>query len=570
MSAVDKALVRAVRRVGLVEPLLAIRDRMRDLVIPLRRLMIRRAHRHLTTLHPDLLLAYHDGVWELARRDDRLVARDVMTDNLELTAAALERHGIRYFVLPTPVSPNRYRIGVPDAYRSATLDALLDIPDPAVHLYIDDADLTRRRRRIAFHPGIPRRVRGRVLRRPIWRVYVNATDADGRTVLGHIHGCEVEFWSKPDQGDDASAPSLRATRWNTHATELPEDVGITSTLQVRDRSYPTVPELVMAPHFEEVAFPIDLVYTWVDGSDPAWQDRKNAVLRELDLGGTSRDAYDAARYRNHDELRYSLRSVAMYADFVRHIFIVTDDQTPDWLNVEHPRVTVVHHKEIFQGSGRLPTFNSHAIEARLHHIEGLAEHYIYLNDDFLFCRRVRPSLFFLSNGMSRFFPSTALIGLTGSAATERSVDDAALNSQALIRRHFARLTHQKMKHAPYPQRRSVLFEAEEAFAEEFARTTSSQVRRSSDLPVASAFSHYYAYLTGRAVPGPITNRYIELSADDFDRRLRDLQRRRNADTVCINDAVLDGTRDVPARERRLREFLDTCWPVASEFELQRR
>lgn len=567
MSALRSWSVGVVRRAGLVEPLLAVRDRVRDLAIPLRRLLIRPAYRVLATRHPELLLAYHDGAWELARRDDRLVARDAMTDNLELVATALARHGVRYFVLPTPVSPNRYRIGVPAQCRSAALDALLDIPDPAVHLYLDDPGLARRRRRIALRPGVSRRVRARVLRRPVWRIYVNVTDAGGRTVLGHIYGCEVEFWTEAERADDGSARSLLAIRWNRHATELPADVAVTGTLQVRDRAHTTVPELAVAPHFEEVAFPIDLVYTWVDGSDPAWLDRKNAVLRELDLGGTTKDAYDAARYRNHDELKYSLRSVAMFADWVRHVFIVTDDQTPEWLNVENPRVTVVHHKEIFQNSGRLPTFNSHAIEARLHHIDGLAEHYIYLNDDFLFCRRVLPSLFFLSNGMTRFFPSTALIGLAGSAGTDRSVDDAALNSQALIRRHFGRLTHQKLKHAPYAQRRSVLFEAEEVFAEEFARTTESQVRSCSDLPVASAFSHYYGYLTGRAVPGPLTNRYIELSADDFDRRLRNLERRRSADTVCINDAVLDGTRDVLARERRLQEFLDTCWPVKSEFEL---
>lgn len=561
-----KRSVGAARRTGLLEPLLAVRDRARDLLVPLRRLMVRRAYRDLTNQNPGLLLAYHEGAWELARRDDRLVVRDAMIDNLELVAAALERHGVRFFVLPTPVSPNRYRIGVPAQARSAALDALLDIPDPAVHLYLDDPDLARRRRRIALHPRVSRRVRGRILRRPVWRIHVNVADAGGRTVLGHIYGCEVEFWSEADRVNGRPVGSLVAKRWNTHATELPADVAISGTLRVRDRSYPTVPQLATTPHFEEVSFPIDLVYTWVDGSDPAWQERKNAVLRELDLGGTSRDAYDAARYRNHDELKYSLRSVAMYADFVRHVYIVTDDQTPEWLNLANPRVTVVPHKEIFQGAGRLPTFNSHAIEARLHHIDGLAEHYLYLNDDFLFCRRVLPSLFFLSNGMSRFFPSTALIGLAGSAATDRSVDDAALNSQALLRSHFGRLTHQKLKHAPYPQRRSVLFEAEEVFAEEFARTAASQVRRYSDLPVASAFSHYYAYLTGRAVPGPLTNRYVELSADDFDRRLRELQRRRSADTVCINDAILDGTPDVPARERRLREFLDTCWPVPSEFE----
>jgi hypothetical protein len=44
-----------------------------------------------------------------------------------------------------------------------------------------------------------------------------------------------------------------------------------------------------------------------------------------------------------------------------------------WLDTEYPGITVVSHREIFGDTGRLPTFNSHAIESRLHRIPGLAE-----------------------------------------------------------------------------------------------------------------------------------------------------------------------------------------------------
>lgn len=560
-----RTVIAALKRAGLLETVLALRDKMAGLFVPVRRAVARRSYAPLLARHDDLLLAHYDGMWEIARRDERLVVRDVATENLELATGALERRGIPYFVVPIP-TPSRYRIGIPAAWCSASLEALAALSDPAARLYIDDRALAARRRRVALASGLSRRARARVLRGPIWRVYVNRADAEGRTVLGHLHGCELEFWTRSGEGADRSTEPLLAPRWNRYASELPADMTATGALEIRDRSYPTVPEFGAAPHFEDTTFPIDLVYTWVDGSDPVWLERKNAVLRELNLATARLDADDDSRYRSRDELKYSLRSVAMFADFVRHVYIVTDDQTPSWLNTDNPRVTVVDHKEIFGGASRLPTFNSHAIEARLHHIDGLAEHYIYLNDDFLFCRRVSPETFFLSNGLSQFFPSTALIGLTEPAAVNRSVDDAACNSRELIRRHFGRVTHQKMKHAPYPQRRSVLFEAAEIFAEEFRRTTSNQIRSSTDLPVPSSFSHYYGYLPGRAVAGTIAARYVELSASDFDRRLRELQRKRNADTLCINDAALEDTPDVAGRERRLQEFLDTYWPGKSEFE----
>ena len=565
MSLVRRMAVAVLKRAGLVESVLAARDHTGDALSLLQRSVAQRSHGPLLARHPDLLLAHHDGAWEVARRDEHLIVRDVMIDNLDLVTTALEQHGIPCLVVPVP-SPNRYRVAVPAMHRGAALEALTRTGDPAGRLYLDDPDLAPRHRRYALHPGLPARARARALRRGLWRVYVNRADEHGRTVLGHMHGCEVEFWSESEEVVHRGVRPLVAERWNKKVAELPPDVTADGTVNIRGGEYPTLRSFTAAPHFDDITFPIDVVYTWVDGADPTWLERKNAVLRQLDLETVHPDAHDLSRYRSRDELKYSLRSIAMFADFVRHVYIVTDDQTPVWLDTDNPRVSVVTHKEIFGDKGKLPTFNSHAIEARLHHIEGLAEHYLYLNDDFLFCRRVTPATFFLSNGLSRFFPSTALIGLDHTSTIARSVDVAARNSRELVRRHFGRVTQQKMKHAPYPQRRSVLLEAEHVFAAEFDATTSNQIRSASDIPVASAFSHYYGYLTGRAVPGDIAARYVELSAVDFDRRLRDLERKRNADTLCINDARLEHTPDVAGRERRLQEFLDTYWPVKSEFE----
>ncbi|MFD0331960.1 hypothetical protein ACFQZC_36840 [Streptacidiphilus monticola] len=90
-------------------------------------------------------------------------------------------------------------------------------------------------------------------------------------------------------------------------------------------------------------------------------------------------------------MRYSLRSIHQYAPWVRRIHLVTAGQRPVWLNTDHPDIRVVDHREIFSDPDALPTFNSHAIESQLHHIDGLAEHFLYLNDDVLFGRLVSPT-----------------------------------------------------------------------------------------------------------------------------------------------------------------------------------
>lgn len=319
------------------------------------------------------------------------------------------------------------------------------------------------------------------------------------------------------------------------------------------------------PEVDDVTFPVDLVYTWVDDSDPAWAAARDAALAELSPGERAPDADGPSRHQSHDELRYSLRSVAECAGFVRHVFVVTDGQVPPWLNTDHERLTVVDHRDIFPEDARLPTFNSHAIECRLHRIKGLAEHYLYLNDDFLFGRPVKPGKFFHANGMSKFFFSPAVIDGAHPSAAERSVDAAAANTRRLIHERFGRVVRHKIKHAPYPQRRSVVYEMEDALAEAFARTAASRFRGPDDVPVPSSLSHYYAYLTGRAVPGDIKSRYVSLGDRRLRRRLRRLRRAADFDVVCLNDSdATPGGRE--RRRRALGRFMDAYWPRKSPFE----
>ena len=84
----------------------------------------------------------------------------------------------------------------------------------------------------------------------------------------------------------------------------------------------------------------------------------------------------------------------MYAPFIQNIYIVTNGQTPVWLNTAHPRIKIVTHKEIYQNVNDLPTFNSNSIEVHLHRIPGISRYFIYLNDDFMFGRPVIANEFF--------------------------------------------------------------------------------------------------------------------------------------------------------------------------------
>ena len=80
---------------------------------------------------------------------------------------------------------------------------------------------------------------------------------------------------------------------------------------------------------------IDLVYLWVNGNDPQWQAKRNALIGKTEEKSS---ANCEGRYANNDELKYSLRSIELYAPWIRKIFIVTDNQIPEWLDTSNPKV----------------------------------------------------------------------------------------------------------------------------------------------------------------------------------------------------------------------------------------
>jgi len=118
--------------------------------------------------------------------------------------------------------------------------------------------------------------------------------------------------------------------------------------------------------------PIDVVYTWVNGSDPNF---KRSLKKQ---GGK----WDAQRYFDWGTLKYSLRSVEKHAPWVRRVYLVTNGQVPHWLNTSSDLIRLVNHSQIFKNASRdLPTFNSNAIEHNMYRIEGLSDKFLYFNDD---------------------------------------------------------------------------------------------------------------------------------------------------------------------------------------------
>ena len=318
---------------------------------------------------------------------------------------------------------------------------------------------------------------------------------------------------------------------------------------------------------KQLNFPVDIVYTWVDQSDPVWiKKRWDAIslLSEEQRLSLCRDGIQERELEPLNQLKFSLRSVSRYAGFIRKIFIVTDDQIPAWLNTAHPKIEIISHRTIFGNEGKLPTFTSHAIESRLHHIPGLSEHFLYLNDDFFLGKTISTDDFFIYHNKSKFFPSPQKIATSAPSPDDLGIASAAKQGQALLKKQFKLKVSHYISHIPYPLRRSILFEMENRFKTEFKKTASHQFRHSRDFSIPAFLFFYYSYATNRAVPAKISYMYLDSSLLKFIRKAFFLLIRRYK-TFCING----GHRFLKAsryRHKLLAVLLKLAFPGACEFE----
>jgi hypothetical protein len=464
----------------------------------------------------------------------------VRTANLDRVVVALETAGVPYFRVP-PLQRQSSVLGVAESHRPLAGRALAGLAaDGATVCPLPDG---------------------------VTAVYWPIADPGRNLLFGADQACEVEFWR--EESDRLVAPRFNLSTDVLMHTDAEVEAGESAfgdfhTAVGDDRRYRTRQPFLL-PALDHIDFPVDVVYTWVDGGDPAWVTRKNAALAENGWVTGNEEAANASRYLSRDELRYSLRSLHAYAPWVRRIFLVTDDQVPAWLNTEHPQITVLSHKEIFAGVGKLPTFNSMAIETRLHHINGLAEHFIYINDDVFFGQALEPGFFFTAAGQTRVYLSKVRVDNGPVTADEPPVMSAGKNNRAVIEKEFGRYLAFKIKHTPHAARRSVLAEIEEKHPELLALTASHQFRHPDDISLTSSLQQHWAYLTGRAVLGEVQYMYRDLSDPLTPKRLANALRKRHHQLFCLNDTK-SGEVPAEAQAAMLDDFLSAYYPFPSPYE----
>ncbi|ALB61565.1 Exopolysaccharide phosphotransferase SCO6023 [Cronobacter condimenti 1330] len=247
----------------------------------------------------------------------------------------------------------------------------------------------------------------------------------------------------------------------------------------------------------EVNFPVDVVFTWVDNGDPHWARKFQQYRRShLQTGGNT-DA-DLARFDNHNEIYYSVLSVLRFMPWVRFIYIVVDGHSLPWArHIE--KIKLISHAEIIPPQ-YLPTFNSHVIEAHLHLIPGLAEHFIYFNDDVFVARELPASHFFRSNGLASLFIAGKSLTAMAQRGSPTPALAASLNARALLADDTGFTPDAPLAHTYVPLRKSLFSETRQRYRQQIEAFLHCKFRSDNDLNLPTFLVPWLTYIRGMAAP----------------------------------------------------------------------
>ena len=322
---------------------------------------------------------------------------------------------------------------------------------------------------------------------------------------------------------------------------------------------------------------VDIVYLWVDGSDAAWRAKRWQVEQTLSQASTKSLALFSnveGRFRDNDELRYSLRALERYFPDHGHIYIVTDKQIPSWL-VGNRCVTIVDHTDLIP-EALLPTFDSGNIETYIHHIPNLSERYFYCNDDVFFGSPVNVANWFWDGGIfTAWSDDLPVLGEAllaeatslenGSRLSKRWLDE---NADASNRLNSYRHTPRTFAHAPRPMLKSLLTTLEKCAPELFVIARSTRFRAWDKPSIVSDFVLRWALAHGVAKLKSYPHCYVSTGDAQLADQLIDLEAKLGAvDFFCINDTTDNALNDDP-RLAQVQHHLQRMFQKPSQFEHQ--
>ncbi len=330
---------------------------------------------------------------------------------------------------------------------------------------------------------------------------------------------------------------------------------------------------------------IDFVMPWVDGNDPAWQKEKARYQ-----GKVTDDSNSVNRFRDWELLPYWFRTVEKFTPWVRKVHFITWGHVPAFLNTDHPKLHIVRHEDYLPTEYR-PTFNANTIELNIHRIDGLAEHFVYFNDDMYLLRPMAESSFFRDD-LPCTYGAEVPFSVTGQPGIWQHL---ILNDLRAINTHFHKTTQvqknaRKYRNSVYGIKTNIrTLAVEKLFPERFLgfqnlhapapflKRTFEEIWHEESILLNETSKHrfrtsddvnqwlclWWQVASGDFRPCRVDNLVEGITADNIDRLCNCIKLQKH-DMICLNDSDEDVSFNELAEQ--LKFAFETVLPEKSSFE----
>ena len=298
---------------------------------------------------------------------------------------------------------------------------------------------------------------------------------------------------------------------------------------------------------------IDLVVTYLNNNDKKWQRDYKTYSR---IENKKYDPF-GVRFRDWDNFKYVLRSIANYMSFINNLYIVVSDesQIPEYVNTDTAKI--IFHKDIIPEK-YLPTFNSNTIELFIYKIPELSENFLYTNDDIFITNNISAKDFY-DNEMN------PKIDVFEKRITRNNVYINSLrNTQELVLNEHnvtfkSKLSLLRSNHSINPMKKSMW----KYYWDKYKNEMSNSITRFRDKSnITQELSNYHFFIKDKNNVTKRNTRYFSfINSTTYD--LENLINDKNITAICIND---NGVIDFDIYKTEVNVILERKYPNKCIYE----
>ena len=298
---------------------------------------------------------------------------------------------------------------------------------------------------------------------------------------------------------------------------------------------------------------IDLVITYLNNNDKKWQRDYKTYSR------IEKKKYDpfGIRFRDWNNFKYVLRSIANYMSFINNLYIIVSDesQIPEYVNTDTAKI--IFHKDIIPEK-YLPTFNSNTIELFIYKITELSENFLYTNDDIFITNNISAKDFYDNEMNPKIDVFEKRISRNNVYINSlRNTQELVLNEHNVTFK--SKLSLLRSNHSINPMKKSMW----EYYRDKYKNEMSNSITRFRDKSnITQELSNYHFFIKDKNNVTKRNTRYFSfINNTTYD--LENLINDKNITAICIND---NGVIDFDIYKTEVNVILERKYPNKCIYE----